>query len=72
MSSGKDMENITLTNSFRYCSVCRLMSPVFTFYDDEVQKHKTFCKICFYSVDVKSDDEEIEQLNLTTGVRNFE
>jgi hypothetical protein len=49
-----------------------MISPVFKFFDDEIQEHKTFCKICFYNVDVKPDDETISQLNLVAGVKNFE
>ncbi len=69
-SYGKPTGNITLINSFKYCSVCRMVTPVFKFFDDEVQEYKTFCKICFYNVDIKSEDREISQLNLTAGYMN--
>ena len=63
-------ERLIGENSFRYCIMCRMVSPVFKFFDDEMQKHRTFCKICFFDVDVKSSDEEISQLNLTAGYKN--
>lgn len=66
----KDTENIVQTNSFKYCGVCRMMSPVFKFYDDEIQEYKTFCKICLYCTDVKPDDDTISQLNLSAGYIN--
>jgi hypothetical protein len=47
-----------------------MVTPVFKFFDDEVQEYKTFCKICFYNVDIKSEDREISQLNLTAGYMN--
>ena len=47
-----------------------MMSPVFKFYDDEIQEYKTFCKICLYCTDVKPDDDTISQLNLSAGYIN--
>jgi hypothetical protein len=52
--------------------MCRLIQPTFKFFNEEKQQHQTFCRVCFYSTDVKSSDETIEQLNLIAGVRNFE
>ena len=63
---GKSKEDI----SFRYCRICRMVSPTFKFFDDETQTDKTFCKICFYEVGTKDSDEEIAQLNLTAGYMN--
>lgn len=70
MSCIKPTVKLIGENSFRYCTVCRMVSPTFKFFDDEEQKLKTFCRICFYDVDVKSSDEKISQLNLTAGYKN--